>query len=40
MVTGSFLGKFGYKDGNMVNLEGDSFTVAEFEQKIASIRGR
>jgi len=38
-VTGSMQGKLGYKDGNMINLEGDSFTVSEVEQKIASIHG-
>lgn len=38
-VTGAMQGKLGYKDGNMVNLEGDSFTVSEVEQKIASIHG-
>ena len=38
-VTGAMQGKFSYKDGNMVNLEGDSFAVSEIEQKIASIHG-
>lgn len=37
-VTGSMQGKLGYKDGNMVNLRGDSFAVSEIEHKIASIR--
>ena len=39
MVTGSMQGKFSYKDGDMVNLEGDSFAVSEIEKKIASIHG-
>jgi hypothetical protein len=39
MVTGSMQGKFSYKDGYIVNLEGGSFTVSEIEQKIASIHG-
>jgi len=38
-VTGSMQGKLGYKDGNMINLKGDSFTVSEVEQRIASIHG-
>jgi len=37
MVTGSMQGKFGYKDGYMVNLEGGFLTVSEMEQKIAAI---
>ena len=39
MVTGAMQGKLGYREGIMVNLEEDSFTVSEIEQKIASIRG-
>jgi len=38
-VTGAMQGKLGYKDGHMVNLEGDSSTVSEIEQKIASMHG-
>lgn len=38
-VTGAMQGKLGYKDGNMINLEGGSFVVSEIEQKIASIHG-
>lgn len=37
MVTGSMQGRFSYKDGYMVNLEGESFTVSEIEQKIAEV---
>jgi hypothetical protein len=29
-------GKFGYREGQAVNLEGVSFAVSEIEQKIAS----
>jgi hypothetical protein len=39
MVTGSMQGKFGYKDGYMVNLEGDYFTVSELEQKVVLMHG-
>ncbi|MBA7657154.1 hypothetical protein ES703_65085 [subsurface metagenome] len=38
-VTGAMQGKLGYKDGNMVNLEGDPFAVSEIEQKIVTIHG-
>lgn len=37
-VTGAMQGKCGYKDGNMVILEGNSVALSEIEQKIASIR--
>ena len=39
MVTGSMQGKFGYKDGHMVDLEGEPIAFSEVENKIASIRG-
>ena len=39
MVTGSMQGKLGYRDGYMVNLEGEFVTVSEIEKKIAFIRG-
>jgi len=39
MVTGSMQGKFSYKDGYMVNLEGESFTVSEIERKIDLVHG-
>ena len=38
-VTGAMQGKLGYKDGDMVNLEGNSVTFSEIEQKIASVHG-
>jgi len=37
MITGSVQGKFSYKDGNTINLEGESVAISEIEQKIASI---
>jgi hypothetical protein len=39
MVTGSMQGKFGYKDGYMVDLEAKAVTISELEQKITSIHG-
>jgi len=39
MVTGSMQGKLGYSDSTMITFEGDSVTLSEVEQKIASIHG-
>ncbi len=39
MSTGALQGKLGYRDGIMVTLEGNSVTISEVEQKIASIHG-
>ncbi len=38
-VTGSIQGKLSYRDGIMVTWRGDSITLSEIEQKIASVHG-
>jgi len=38
-VTGAMQGKLGCKDSTMITFEGDSVTLSEIEQKIASIHG-
>jgi len=38
-VTGAMQGKLGYRDGQAVNLGGESFTVSELEQKTAEVYG-
>ena len=38
-VTGSMQGKLGYRDGQMITLEGNKITISELEKKIAEVHG-